>query len=284
MAAEQSAVPAAGTKADRCLQAALAEQGLTATPVQFGRWRRARLLDSPERPGAGRGKGRPSVRYPDAAVAQATTIIELLKLGVPLKEMGLAMFVRGAPIGVEPVRQALHVILAAGDESWLTEEAAEDRADALVEHGLRRARRIPWLRHLTSRLRMLRNEAPAGLSDDASTRCLSDMLTAVVYAITTESDPSSVAVETTAQVYGLDATEISAVFARMQQLSPHTLSEVAATVTLAELHNAKCRLEESIRKSPDYDQKPNFRAVGVILLGLATVARMEQTESLSDTE
>lgn len=129
MVADPRAV-GAGTQADRFLQAALAEQGLTATPDQFKRWRHARLLDSPERPGAGRGKGRPSVRYPDAAVAQATTIIELLKLGVPLKEMGLAMFVRGAPIGVEPVRQALHVILAAGDESWLTEEAAEDRADA----------------------------------------------------------------------------------------------------------------------------------------------------------
>jgi len=259
------------TQADRSLQAALAEQGLNATPAQFKRWRHCRILDSPERPGAGRGNGRPSHRYPEAAVAQASAIMELLKLRVPLNEMALAMFVRGAPTGIEPIRQALHVILAACGESWLAHEADEDRADALVEHVLRRARRIPLVRHWTSRAHPLSKHPTAEVSD---------MVTAVVYAATIGSQPSPDAVATTAAVFGLDEAETTAVFARTQQLSPHALSQLTETVTLTELADGKRHMEELFGDGPDDGQKPDFRVAGVIILGLAAVARMEQKPPL----
>lgn len=123
---------------------------------------------------------------------------------------------------------------------------------------------------------MLRDEAPAGLSDDASTPCLSDMLTAAVYAITTESDPSSVAVETTAKLFGIDKDDTTAFFERIKLLSLHTLSEMVESVTLAEFADAKRCLDEGVGRGSDYGQKPNFRGGGVMILCFVAFARMEK--------
>lgn len=206
-------------------------------------------------------------------MAQASAIIELLKLRVPLDEMASAMFVRGAPIGVEPVRKALYVILAAGGESWSTREADEDRADALVEHVLRRARRIPLVRHWTSRARTFSKHPAADLSD---------IVTAVVYAITTGSQPSRAAVKITAAALDINGVETSAIFERMTQISLHSLSQVAETVTLSELADAQRHLESTFSDVPDDGQQPNFRAAGIIILGLVAVRRIEIEPGMTD--
>lgn len=200
-------------------------------------------------------------------------IVELLELGVPLNEMASAMFIRGAPIEAEPVRHALQVILAAGGDSWLAGEADEDRADGLVEHALRRARRIPLVRHWGSRARTLPDHASADVSD---------IVTAVVYAATVGSKPSTEAAGTTAAVFGLDEDETTVLFGRMEQLSPHTLSQLVKTVTLSELADGKRQLEQIFGDAPDDGQTPNFRAAGVIILGLAAVARMEKNSGIND--
>lgn len=271
MVADPPAAAGAVTEADRCLQAALAERGLSATPTQFKRWRHARLLDSPERPGAGRGRGRPSRRYPDTAVAQAITIIELLKLHVPLREMALAMFLRGAPIGVEPVRKALQVILTAGGAGSLTHLAGEDAADAYIARLRPRARRHPVLRHWARR-------AARSLPGRAAGH-VSDMVTAVVDATATKSQPSTEAVKTTATVLDLDEAETTAIFERISQIPLHTFGQVAETVTLTELTDAKRRMEETFSEGGDDEQKPDFKSAGLILLGFVAVARMGEKDA-----
>jgi hypothetical protein len=47
---------------------------------------------------AGAGKGRPSRRYPSAAVDQAAAIRSLLDRRVPLDEMAMAMFLDKVPV------------------------------------------------------------------------------------------------------------------------------------------------------------------------------------------
>jgi hypothetical protein len=67
----------------------LAACGVHATAAQFQRWRKARLLDTPIRQPASRGKGRPSLAYRRAAVDQAAAIIRLLDRRMPLEEMAI---------------------------------------------------------------------------------------------------------------------------------------------------------------------------------------------------
>jgi hypothetical protein len=112
----------------------LAARGLHASPEQFRRWRKARLLDGPIRQAAGRGKGRPSLEYPPAAVDQAAAIIRLRDRRVPLEEMAMAMFLDRVPVSEAAVRKALHSILADPKSKGLDEEAREYLADERIDH------------------------------------------------------------------------------------------------------------------------------------------------------
>ncbi len=77
---------------------------------------------------------------------QAAAIIELLQLRVPLDEMAMGMFLRGAPVAETAVRRSLLAMLPKLDAD-LVEDARADHADQAIARLLRRARRIPLLQH-----------------------------------------------------------------------------------------------------------------------------------------
>ena len=250
-----------GTAADRQLLDQLAARGLQVTARQLKRWRDAGLLSSPVQQSAGRGRGRPSVGYPPAAVDQATAIVDLLGRRVPLDEMGMAMFLRAAPVSETAVRRAVLAMLSAtGTEA---EEDPADQADELVAHLLRRARRSAPLQYWSRRAR--------GYGERVGV-VLGDMLTAVAHRFLAETQPSPEAQAATAHILGTTQPQTQHIIEVIGQLTPDTMRVTAETVTLPELQQARQTLESALSAAPE-GQQPNFRAAGLMVLGLAAVAR-----------
>jgi len=250
-----------GTAADRQLLDQLAARGLQVTARQLKRWRDAGLLSSPVQQSAGRGRGRPSVGYPPAAVDQATAIVDLLGRRVPLDEMGMAMFLRAAPVSETAVRRAVLAMLSATGTA--AEEDPADQADELVAHLLRRARRSAPLQYWSRRAR--------GYGERVGV-VLGDMLTAVAHRFLAETQPSPEAQAATAHILGTTQPQTQHIIEVIGQLTPDTMRVTAETVTLPELQQARQTLESVLSAAPE-GQQPNFRAAGLMVLGLAAVAR-----------
>jgi len=252
-----------GTAADRQLLDQLAARGLQVTARQLKRWRDAGLLSSPVQQSAGRGRGRPSVGYPPAAVDQATAIVDLLGRRVPLDEMGMAMFLRAAPVSETAVRRAVLAMLSAtGTEA---EEDPADQADELVAHLLRRARRSAPLQYWSRRAR--------GYGERVGV-VLGDMLTAVAHRFLAETQPSPEAQAVTAHTLGTTQPQTQHIIDVIGQLTLDTMRVTAETVTLPELQQARQTLESALSAAPE-GQQPNFRVTGLMVLGLAAVARRQ---------
>jgi len=251
------------TQADRGLLGALADRGHQATPSQLKRWRAAGLLAPPLQRGAGRGKGRPSESYPPEAVEQAASIIELLGHSVPLKQMAVAMLVRGAPVTEKAVRESFLDILAEPPSNADDDELA-DRADQLSTDLQRRARRNPLLHHWSVRARG---------HGESGRLVLSDMLSALTQLIVTGTFPSPEAETATSHILGLEPDQTVELFRVMNNLSPEVLRATASDVTLTELSSARQTLSNIVKDAPSGDPKPNFQATGVALLVIVVVAR-----------
>lgn len=254
--------PRTSTGADRWLMAELAATGLQATPRQFKRWREAGVLASPTQVSAGRGAGRTSVGYPTEAVAQAVTILELLDYRVPLEEMAVAMFLREAPVTEDAVRDALLSMLPRavtdGDD-----EARTDLVDRSIARLLRRARRIPLLRHW-SRYAGGRNRQ-AGV--------LSGVLTALFDVVYLGTYPSKHLIESTGHVLGLTTAESARFYHTLGEIDIDTLQETAKTVSLRELREAKEQLAAIVGPRQPGDDKPDFASAGLAVLAIATIRR-----------
>jgi hypothetical protein len=177
------------TQADAKLIADLATRGLDATPAQFKRWRAKGLLCPPERLGAGRGKGRPSLRYPPHAVEQAVAIIKLRGYRVPLGEMAIAMFLDHVPVSEAAIRKSIQTILADPESEKLDVEARADLADSQMERVLRTTRRIPFLQFWSKRSRQAGNRETFGR-----------IVAAILQAASVEHFPTSDTVEETGTV------------------------------------------------------------------------------------
>ncbi len=95
------------TEVDRVLLAEVAALGRHVTWRQLKRWRGERLVPSPVRPGAGRGKGRPSLRYPEGTARVVAKVAEVLGAGFSFGEAALALFLAGLPVREDLVRRAL---------------------------------------------------------------------------------------------------------------------------------------------------------------------------------
>jgi hypothetical protein len=221
------------TQADQQLLDQLTGRGLHASARQLKRWREAGVLAPPVQRSAGRGRGRPSLRYPPEAADQAAVIVELLALRVPLDEMAMAMFLRGAPVTKTAVRRALLAMLP--DEDHWTEDGDEDDAgwaddpDLIVVHLLRRARRIVSLQHWSARARGY-SERARGYSERAGL-VLSDMVTGLVHLVAVRTYPSPEAEGAAAHILGTTPSETTEVLAAVEQLSPDVLRQTASTVT-----------------------------------------------------
>ncbi len=252
-----------GTQADRQLGDALAEQGLDATFTQFKRWRAAGVLASPVQHSAGRGKGRPSERYPVEAVEQAAAILKLLSFGVPLKHMAIAMLVRGAPVTEEAIQESFLDFLAE-PPSNLDDDERADRADQMGAHLQRRARRNPLLHHWSDRARG---------HGEPGRFVLSDMLSALMQLIVTGTRPSTQAETATSHILGLGPDQTAELCRVMNDLTPGVLRATARDVTLTELFCARQTLSEWFKDAPPGSAKPNFGTAGVMLLALAALAR-----------
>jgi hypothetical protein len=238
----------------------LAARGLHATPAQFQRWRKARLLDPPVRPGAGRGEGRPSLEYPPAAADQAAAIIRLLGNGVPLPEMAMAMFLDAVPVSEAAVRKALHSILADPKSENLDEEAREGLAEWRVNHLQRRGRRIPLLQDLSNMTRAVGNR-----------NALADIVNAMVYAQQLGERPSDLVVEKAAKMLGASSDDISDFYQYQIDLRPEVLREAIDTVSLQELRQAQTLLEDLPEDILPTEAKQNYQFVSINVLGFAVL-------------
>jgi DNA-binding transcriptional MerR regulator len=250
------------TEADARLIAELADRGLHATPAQFKRWRAAGLLEPPERPGGGRGKGRPSLCYPPAAVDQALAIRRLLDRRVPLDEMAMAMFLEDAPVSETAVRKALHSILADPKSENLDEEARADLADQRVNHVLRRARRVPLLQEWSKMTREAGNRG-----------ALPDIVTATLHAEEAGTFPSEEAVEETTKMLGALPEDVTPFYSNLIKFGPDALRVAIDTVSLQELRTAQALLENLLTNILPPKAERNYRAYSVIVFGFAMVMR-----------
>ncbi len=263
----------ASTAADRALLDELAARGLHATPRQVKRWREAGVLAPPLQRSAGRGRGRPSLRYPPEALDQATAILDLLAHRVPLDEMAVAMFLRGAPVTETAVRAAFLAMLQPvarlqeGDE-----EARESAAEQLVGRLLLRARRMAPLDYWSRRAR--------GYGDRPRV-VLGDALTALTFRVVVGTTPSLEAAAATAHILDIPPEEVEDVFEQIGEVSPGALRRTARTVTLHELQAARRTLIEAVADAPSTECTPNFQAAGLIVLGVASVARAQHEERAS---
>jgi DNA-binding transcriptional MerR regulator len=245
------------TEADTRLIAELADRGLHATPAQFKRWRAAGLLDPPERPGGGRGKGRPSLCYPSAAVDQAAAIRSLLDRRVPLDEMAMAMFLEDAPVSEAAVRKALQSILADPKAEGLDEEARVYLADQRIDHLLRRSRRVSLL------------QAWSRMTHKAGNRgALADIVTALILALQEDTFPSDEVIDETAKILG-PTEAVTLFYDYLMELGPDPLREAIDTVSLQELRAAQSYLERLPDGILPPEARQNYRFFSIAVLAFA---------------
>jgi hypothetical protein len=247
------------TQADSKLIAELAERDLVATWAQLKRWRPAGLLDPPVRPGAGRGKGRPSKFYPATAVEQATAIIKLLDIGVPLEEMAIAMFLDGVPVSEVAVGKALHSILADPKAGILDVEEREDLVERRVNHLQRRARRVPQLQQFSKMTREAGNRY-----------ALPDIINAMIYAQQLGEFPGLATVKEAATMFGASIDEAELFYDYQRDLRPDVLRDAIDTVSLEELEVARSYLEGLFGGVLPVEARQNYRffSIGVLWFAL----------------
>jgi hypothetical protein len=256
------------TEADKQLIAELADRGLHAAPAQFQRWRKAGLLDPPERPGAGRGKGRPSVCYPPSAVEQATAILKLLDRWVPLKEMALAMFLDRVPVSEASVREAIQYILVDSNSVGLDEEVRADLADQGVNKVRHRVRRVPVLQNLSKKSRQAGGRGT-----------FEDLVTAIVHAAAVGTSPSDEAVADTARVFDISIGEGAAVYRYFNELPPEKAQKTAATISLQEIRAAQFFVENLPPEVIQPEEGRNYRFYSFMVLSFVIFIRSVNTDA-----
>jgi hypothetical protein len=246
------------TEADKQLISELADHGLPATAKQFKRWRAAGLLDPPARPGAGRGKGRPSLSYPSAAGEQAAAIIRLLGCRVPLDEMAMAMFLDHVPVSESAVRKALHSMLADPKSENLDEEAREHLAEQRIIDIQGRSRRIPLLREWSQMARAAGNRGS-----------LTDMVAAIMYTQSEGTFPSDEAVEETARVFDASTHDVTLFYAYLKDFGIPVLRTAIDTVSLQELRTAQSFIKAELAEIFPSEARNNYRFFGIAVLYFA---------------
>jgi hypothetical protein len=255
------------TQADTQLIAELAGLGLHATPAQLQRWRKARLLDAPLRRAAGRGKGRPSLAYPPAAIEQATAILKLLDYWVPLKEMALAMFLDGVPVGEVAIHGAIRHILVDSNSLDLDEEARADLADQDVERVRHQARRVPALQSL----RMNSRRAGRGR--------FADVVTAIIHAAAVGTSPSDAANADTADVFDLSTEEAAAIYRYFERFRLEEAQKIAATISLQEIRAAQLFVDNLPSEVNPFDEERNYRFYSFLVLAFVIFIRTVSTDT-----
>jgi hypothetical protein len=246
----------------------LAARRVHATPAQFQRWRKARLLDAPQRRAAGRGQGRPSLEYPPEAVDQAAAIIRILDRGVPLEEMAVAMFLDRVSVSEAAVREALRRILADRKSEDLDEEAREFLADQRIDHLLRRSRRISLLRTWSHMTREAGNRGE-----------LPNITTALVLALQEETFPSDEVIDETAKMLGASTGDVTLFYNYLVELGPDLLREAIDTVSLEEFRAAQDYLEGLPHGIlPTYVWQ-NYRFLSLAVLVFAILLRAGRIET-----
>ncbi len=141
------------TAADRALLREVEALGQTVTRRQLKRWRQERLVPPPEQPGAGRGKGRPSLHYPQGTAQVVAKVAQVVGDGYSFHEAALALFLADLPVPEDLVRQALldALDIAPAVQREPDPDQRIELVSRLVPVVKRLARRHPVMRHLSRR-------------------------------------------------------------------------------------------------------------------------------------
>ncbi len=263
------------TPADLALLDEVAALGQQVGWPQLQRWRKAGLVASPRRPGAGRGKGRPSRSYPPGTAQVVAKVVEVVAGGYSLQAAALALFLSDLPVREDVLRRALLAALDIAPEI-LTEPDPDRRGDLvgeLVPAVKRRARKHPLMRFWSQRSH---GEVIMGPEWDRRQARPPEVMDNFLYALLSPvlaGEPYLDGREPLAHILGLTTPEPRDMEERLQTLSVENLQEAARRIPIARLRQGVVALRAIFAEGSESSaQKPNYQAAALIALALSVAA------------
>ncbi len=262
------------TAADRALLREVEALGQTVTRRQLKRWRQERLVPPPEQPGAGRGKGRPSLHYPQGTAQVVAKVAQVVGDGYSFHEAALALFLADLPVPEGLVRQALldALDIAPAVQREPDPDQRIELVSRLVPVVKRLARRHPVMRHLSRRSHGQVLLGPEGQKyRGRPPEVMNDFLHSVISPLLLgEANIDGRAA--LAHVLDLNESEVPTLEARLKTLTIDGLQEAARHMPVARL----CRGVEATKalfgdSSSPAPERPNYVAAALIALCLAVL-------------
>jgi len=269
-----------GTAADRAVLNDVEALGQTVTPRQLKRWRQALLVPSPERPGAGRGHGRPSLRYPDGTTQVVAQVAGVLQAGYSLHDAALALFLAELTVPEDLVRRALLEALDIAPEVQ-SETHPDRRIDLVSELGpiaKRRAKAHPLVRHWS---RQSYGAVMIGPEGQQARGRPPEVMNEFPYSVLSPALLGEVNIDGRAalgHVLGVDVSEVPELEEQLKLMNLDALREAARSMPIDLIRRGVVFTASLFAEAPT-TEPPNYAAGGLISLALAVQIRESEAKS-----